>query len=843
MCMDKAGSSKRFELPGSRPHYPPTKQFSIMHIKLYIKPDFNNSSIECKEELSIVSNMDGLKAVTLDAAELNIKSIMLGEQMLNFKHIDDKLRIELPSTLSEGEEVRLTIEYNAKPRKGLHFVKPDEYYPKRRLQVWTQGESEYSKYWFVCFDHPDMRFTSEVIAEVPRDMVAISNGRLISVYESNDGFKVYHWYEEFKHPAYLTSLTIGRFEEIRDNYNGIDLLYYVPSDMLDNASLSFENTRDMLKFFEEYTGVKYPYTKYAQVTVDDFIYGGMENINATTLTVETLHDKRAHIDFTSDHLVAHELAHQWFGDLVTCRDWQHIWLNESFATYFEALYWLHSRGEDEFNYYIMQYADEYFEEASKRYTRAVVTNVYKHPDDLFDRHAYEKGACILHTLRSLIGDKMFRRAVKHYLERFRASNAETEEFRRCCEEATNISLQEFFEQWLYTPGHPELKVNIKYSIDDKILTINVQQVQAVNDSSSSNSTGIGNLFKFPLDVHIVSKDKREVITLSIESKEHNVQLRYEDEPTYVSIDPYNKIPLKKVELKVQKDMLIAQLKNGNTVEKINAVRALANIASNDVINALKDTMLTDVFWGVIAECAKALASIKTDDAYNALISSYPSVRHPKAKRAIVRAIGEFKKEDSIKFLNKVIQEEESYYVQAEAVIALGKTASKKAIPYLMSALQIRSHNEVVRAAAMSAFGEVKDEFSIPILIDHTRLGEHNRVREAATLALAKYAKGNEKVIEHLTRLLKDHWFRVRINAIKALVEAAEPKVLQELEWVANNDIDARVRRIAEEAIISIKQSLQVPKELTEMREEVNRLRSISTDILLRLDRIERELKY
>ncbi len=832
--MDKA--SKKFELPGSEAHYPPSKEFSIIHIKLYIKPDFNNSSIECREELTITSNRDALKILRLDAAELNIKNVMLVEQLLNFRHVDDMLRIELPSPINEGEEIKLTIEYDAKPRKGLYFVKPDEHYPKRRLQLWTQGESEYSKYWFVCFDHPDMRFTSEVIAEVPRDMVAISNGRLVGI-EERDGMKVYHWYEEFKHPAYLTSLTVGRFEEIRDEYNGIELLYYVPSDMLDYADLSFKNTKDMLKFFEEYTGVRYPYSKYAQVVVDDFIYGGMENVNATTLTVETLHDKRAHIDFTSDHLVAHELAHQWFGDLVTCRDWQHIWLNESFATYFEALYWLHSRGEDEFNYYIMQYADEYFDEYAKRYARAVVTNVYKYADDLFDRHSYEKGACILHTLRSLIGDKMFRRAVKHYLERFRASSVETEEFRRCCEDATNISLQEFFEQWLYRPGHVEIKVSIKHSMDDRMLTVNIQQGEGSNGNGSSTS-----IFKFPLDIHIVSREKDEVITLKVEAREHNIQLKYEHEVVYVSIDPYNKIPLKKVELKAPRHMLIAQLKQGNTVEKIDAARALASIVSKDVIDALAEAISDNNFWGVVAEAAKALANIKSDEAYKALINSYHRVRHPKARRAVIRAIGEFKKEESINLLNRVIHEEEngSYYIQAEAVVALGKSGSKRAIPYIMSALQIRSHNEVVRAAAMSAFGEVKDDLSISLLIDHTRLGEHNRVREAAVLALAKYAKGNDKVIEHLTKLLRDHWFRVRINAIKALVEAQEPKVLKELEWVANNDVDARVRRIAEEAIVSIKQSLQVPKELTEMREEVNRLKSISNEMLLRLDRIERE---
>ncbi|MFN4336546.1 MAG: M1 family aminopeptidase [Candidatus Nitrosocaldus sp.] len=835
--MDRAmNNSKRFELPGSRPHYPPSKPFLVKHIRLELKPDMNEGSISAREEIEITANSEVVKSIMLDAAELNITRVMLGEQELTFKHIDEKLRVELPTELREGESIKVMIEYNARPRKGLHFIRPDEHYPKRRLQAWTQGESVYSKYWFVCFDHPEMRFTSEIIVDVPDGFIAVSNGRLVNV-EDNGSYRRYHWLEECAHPAYLTSLVIGRFKEVRDEYNGVELLYYVPEDMADYAELSFANTKGMMRFFEEYTGVKYPYSKYAQVTVDEFIYGGMENIDATTLTVETLHDKRAHIDFTSDHLVAHELAHQWFGDLVTCRDWQHIWLNESFATYFEALYWLHSRGEDEFNYYIMQYANEYFEEYSKRYARAIVTNVYKHPDDLFDRHAYEKGACVLHMLRCMIGDKQFRRVIKHYLERFRLSNAESEEFRRCCEDATGYSLQEFFEQWLYRAGHPELKIKVDYNPDSKMLNINITQVQGIDESKP---------FRFPLDIHIVSSDGvREEITVSVEAKEQSIHIPLKYEPMYVSIDPLNKLPLKKmVELRMDKHMLIAMLKHGNTVERITAARALANssLDSDDVINALRDAIVSDVFWGVAAESAKALASIKGEKAYNALISIVESVAHPKARRAVVRAIGEFAREDSIPLLNKILQGDESYYVQAEAVLAIGKSKSKKALPYLMGSLQIRSHNEVVRASAMAAFGEVRDEFSIPVLIDHTRLGEHNRVREAATLALGKYAKGNEKVTDHLIQLLRDHWFRVRINAIKALAEAQEQKALRDLEWVASNDLDARVRRAADEAIIAIREATQIPKEVSQMRDELERLKSISRDIMGRLDMVEREIK-
>ena len=823
-------TSKKFELAGSKPHYTPTKQFAIKHLKLELKPDFDEKSIECRETLDIIPIEDNLQHVVLDASELNIKSVQTDGKGLQFKALEDTLRIELPTLAAEDEQVRISINYNAKPRRGFFFVKPDKDYPNKQLQAWTQGEASESKFWFPCFDHPDMKFTSEMIIEVPSDFVVISNGKLVNVTKGKS--VKYHWKEEHPHPAYLTSLVIGKFEEIKEKYDGVDLLYYVPEDMVDKVSLSFSNTINMMKFFEEYTGVKYPFDKYSQVTVDNFIYGGMENVSATTLTMDTLHDKKAHLDFTSDHLVSHELAHQWFGDLVTCRDWQHIWLNESFATYFEALYWQSSRGEDEFNYYVMQLAEEYFDEASKRYRRAIVTNTYKHPDDLFDRHTYEKGACVLHVLRNLVGDNTFRRAVKLYLERFSNKNAETDDLRKCVEEVSGLSLQQFFEQWLRKPGHPELKIEYDFDHASKVATIKLSQTQNTDDGTP--------IYIFPLDIHVTTSAGKKQFKFNIDSKEHTLQIPLDSEPKWFSVDPSNKL-LKRMDVKAPKQMLIEQLKNGNTVERIYATKALSNFSSDDVVDALKDVMMKDTFWGVSAECARTLSKIKTDNAYNVLVDAL-KIKHPKARRATVKAIGEFKKKESFSALQPLFQDDESYFVQAESALSLGKSTSKEAFSLLLKALRMRSFNEVIAANALSGFGELKDEIGAHVLMEHSKLGEHHRVREAATLALGKFAKDNDKVIEHLNKLLKDPWFRVRINAIKAFVEAQESKGIPEIEWVANNDIDPRVRRVAEESVLAIREAMQTPKEVAQMREEVEKLKTMNLELVQKIDKLEQELK-
>jgi len=823
-------TSKKFELAGSKPHYPPAKPFAVKHLKLEIKPDFDEKRIECRETLDISVIEDNLQYIVLDAAELNISSVQIDGKDLQFKALEDKLRIELPTPASENEQVRISINYDAKPRRGFFFVKPDKDYPNRQLQAWTQGEATESKYWFPCFDHPDMKFTSELIAEVPNDFVAISNGKLVDVTKKNTA--TYRWIEEHPHPAYLTSLAIGRFAEIKENYDSIDLLYYVPEEMVDKASLSFSNTVNMMKFFEEYVRVKYPFDKYSQVAVDDFVYGGMENVSATTLTMDTLHDKKAHLDFTSEHLVSHELAHQWFGDLVTCRDWQHIWLNESFATYFEALYWQNSRGEDEFNYYVMQLAEEYFDEVSKRYKRAIVTNVYKHPDDLFDRHTYEKGACILHMLRNIVGDNIFRRAVKLYVERFSNKNAETDDFRRCVEEVSGLSLQQFFDQWLRKPGHPELKIEFGFDHTSKIATIRLSQTQNTDDGTP--------IYQFPLDIHITTGTGKKQFKFNIDSKEHTIQIPLDSEPLWFSVDPANKL-LKRMDVKAPKQMLIEQLKNGNTVESLYAAKALSNFSSDDVVDLLKTVMMSDTFWGISAECARALSNMKTDNSYKVIVDAL-RISHPKARRAVVKALGEFKKKESVSVLQPLFEGDESYFVQAESALSLGKSTAREAFPLLLKALRMRSFNEVIAANALSGFGELKDDTGAHVLIEHSKLGEHRKIREAATLALGKFAKDNDKMIEHLKQLLKDPWFRVRINAIKAFVEAQEPKGIPEIEWVANNDIDPRVRRVAEESVLAIREAMQTPKEVAQMREEVEKLKTMNLELVQKVDKLEQELK-
>jgi aminopeptidase N len=820
---------RKFELAGSRAHYAPSLVFTISHMRLEIEPDLNARTISCRQGLDIAAVQD-TDSIELDAAELDVKSVMAGSKKApSFRNMDDRLIIKLPKPLNEGERAKVSISYSAKPRKGWYFVAPDKHYPDKRIEAWTQGETVEAKHWFPCIDHPQVKFSSETIVTVPEGFTAISNGRLADTEKENGKKKwKYHWVESNPHPAYLTSVVVGKYVEINEG----SLYYYVPTELAHDAKRSFDRTGDMVQFFEEYLGTKYPYEKYSQVCVQDFVYGGMENSSCTTLTQDTLHDKKAHVDFSSDYLVSHELAHQWFGDLVTCKDWQHIWLNEGFATYCEALYWEASRGTDEFHYYVMQTADDYFDEAASRYVRPIVTKTYKHPDDLFDRHTYEKGGCVLHMLRNFVGDRYFRRSLKTYLQRFANSTAETDDLRKVFELETGKSLQQFFDQWVFREGHPDLK--IEFSQDSKkTARIRVEQAQQQEP------------FSFALEVKLAfARGDDKTYTFNVTDKESMFQVPIDREFEWFSVDPEFKV-LKTVSVKAPKEMLAKQLRYGQTVvERVEAARALKEHSADAVVDALHKAVKNDRFWGVAAEAAKTLGAIRTDHAYRALEKCL-RVSHPKARRAVVKALSEFRRHETITMLKPYLHEE-SYFVESEVVTAMGRTKSTDAVPILKKATETTSFQNIVAQGAISGLKEFPDDKDIAsLLVEKSRQGNHHRVREAATFALAKFVdsgSSNHAVVDQLRLLLTDSWFRVRINACRAFADAEYIKAIPDLTRVSETDLDHRVRRVAEECINLIKDASKKPKEVAQMRDELDRMKAKSLEMMQKMDRLERGLR-
>jgi aminopeptidase N len=419
------------------------------HLRLELSIDLDKEAFHGRA----VHNMSPLKpirAVQLDAADMKIEKVNIGDgadasksRELKFETRSNELEISLDREYAASETFTLTIDYRVDhPTLGAHFVVPDESEPNRSRSFWTQGEPEDARFWFPCIDSPSDRLTTEVLVTVPKQYMVLSNGVQRDKKENADGTNTFHWVQEQSHATYLVSVVVGEFDAYEQQWDGIPITSYVPKGRLPDAERSFKKTASMVEYFSKQIGVRYPWPKYAQICVDDY-GGGMENTSATMLAAETLHDERAHLDVLSDNLVAHELAHQWWGDLVTAKDWAEIWLNEGFATYFATLWTEHDLGMDEATWARHKEAEIYLGGTRTGYRRPIVSYTYDEPWGMFDSASYQKGGRVLHMLRFVLGDELFWKSLRHYAEKHRLGTVEEADLRIAIEEATGQGLNWF----------------------------------------------------------------------------------------------------------------------------------------------------------------------------------------------------------------------------------------------------------------------------------------------------------------------------------------------------------------------------------------------------------------
>jgi aminopeptidase N len=837
VSFDKAGYliGRGFAYADYRPQFPRYYGYAVKHVRIRVRVNVNNRSIDGHAEY-LINVVTDRGYIELDAAEMRIKTVRVDGAEAKYEYDGKSLRIYV----NPGEHV-VSVDYEARPRKGLYFVMPDEHYRDRVPMVWTQGESEDNHYWVPLPDYPSAKFTSEMEIIVPRTWVAVSNGVLVETRDLGDEV-LWHWRIDKPHSAYLIAFAAGEFEVIRDECDGVLIENYVPRGSGDKARFTFYRLCDMVRFYSEYTGVKYPWPNYKHAAVSEFIYGGMENTTITIITDTTLHDEHAHCpgssfpcpdaeDFTSDGLIAHELAHQWFGDYVTTKDWANIWLNEAFATYFEALYTEHAKGRDEFIYELYQNLQSYLNEYNNRYARPIVTRLYKDPEEMFDRHTYEKGSLVLHTLRSLLGDEVFRRGINLYLTRHAYGTADTEDLRKALEEVSGQPLDWFFTQFVYSAGHPIIKYSWSYDPSIKMVRLSISQAQG-DDSYP--------IYRLPLEFEIGYPGGRtEVFRFELNEREAVVYIPASERPLYICLDPQFKIGIKVVNSEKSVEEALAELGSSNLPCRLEAIDALARDGSARAVEGLSNALRNDKFWGVRAEAARALGRVGTDDAMKALINALSTERHPRVRRAIVEALGNFRgREEAAKALVEVLENvRESYYVRSRAAHSLGKVGIAEYGKYLVKALEYPSHNHVITQGALQGLAELGTEDAISTILNYTELGKPTLVRAAATQVLGKFVS-DRRVYERLRLLLKDPYFRVRYAALAAVENSLDPRFLDILDELSIKDLDGRVRRYARDVARKIRDQLQRGVEYAKLREEIDRIREEQRRLMDRLDRLE-----
>src|SRR5258705_5153388 len=526
--VSRTSQTLRVSKPLPPPQYIPDHDFDTRHVALDLRFDWEREQLIGRETLIFAPLITNLRSIKLDAANITTTSVKLSSgPILQFASDAAKgqLTITLDRAYQPADQLTLAIEYHTNgptdPTRiglvglGLKFIKPSPDDPTRPKQIWSQGESEYNHYWFPCFDHPNDFFTSEVNAAVPKPLMVVSNGKLLETKENADGTRTFHWKIEAPHASYLTSIIVGEYKAVTGSYAGIPVTTNVYPNEFEEGKITAARLPEMVKFFSEVTGVKYPYEKYAQTVARDF-NGGMENISATTQYDVMIHDARTELDQTSDSLESHELAHMWFGDYVTCRNWSDIWLNESFATYFQALWDEHHLGHDDFLYSdVKGNKDQYYSAWAQGNRRPIVTKHYANPDAVFDTYAYPRGGAVLHMLRTYLGEENWWRSINHYLNKYAHQPVETAQFRIAIEETTGQSMDWFFDEWLYKMGHPVFRISQDYDATKKTLVIKVRQEQLLDLESQYPQVV---LFQTPVDIEIGTASGNRIERVQIHAK-------------------------------------------------------------------------------------------------------------------------------------------------------------------------------------------------------------------------------------------------------------------------------------------------------------------------------------
>ena len=782
-------------LPQAR--YIPSHDFHTQNILLNLHFDFDKEQAMGTETMILAPLVNDLKQVELDAGNMTINSVKLGSGTALKFEADakkEKLSIMLDRAYQPSDAISLVIDYHTNGNasgsgtfgvgKGLTFIKPTPDDPTAPRQIWSQGESEDNHFWFPCYDHPNDFTTTEIIATVDKPYSVISNGKLISVKENSGSTRTYDWKMDIPHATYLTSIVVGEYVPVEQSYAGIPVITYVYPKELSEGKLTAARMADMVRFFSEKTGVKYAYPKYSQTMVENF-FGGMENISATTMLEQMIHDDRAELDGTADSLESHELAHQWFGDYVTCRSWADAWLNESFATYFQALWDEKSLGRDDFLFQdVKGNQDQYLQAWRRNQRRPIVTENYSDPDAMFDTYAYPRGGAVLHMLRMTLGEENWWRAINHYLTKYAHQPVETEQFRIAIEEATGQSMDWFFDEWLYKMGHPIFKVTQEYDAGLKTVALKVRQEQKVDPASAYPQV---TFFRMPVEIEIGTAGGTHIEKVMVEPKEEQTfSFKVDSEPLLIDFD-YGGTLIKELHFEKTTSQLIYQLANDKDVlGRVFALNELTARMKNKATPADESATITkaiaaaatgDAFWGVRSDSVNALRGVAGGDARAALVAAVKDKNLRVRSRALTTLAAT--KDASLSSIYLEYLNDRSYGVVRAAALGLGGTKDPAAYDQLNKLLDQTSWRDSVRVSGLNGLAALGDPRAIDTAIRYAAKGNPLGVRGAAISVLGSSGKNDPRaypiVADAFTSAVASQSFQLYGPAAGALVALGDPR--------------------------------------------------------------------
>lgn len=767
-----------------------TKNYDQQHIELDLRFDFENEKVFGTATLRICLVVDDLSEVVLHSKLTKILEVRVSNKKLKFETTDDLLFIRLNRKYQRNEILEVEIEYESGPAKGLYFHYPTESEPQMPYQIWSQGQGEDNRYWFPAFDLPGDKMQADIIITVPQKFQVISNGTLISVEEnSKNKEKTYHWCMDYEQVSYLISIVIGEFFTVSDTVRGVPLDYHVPVEFKDaNLDLVFGRTPVIFDFFCDYLGA-YPYKKYAQTPVHDFKYGGMENASATTLNERIFHDERAIPNYSPVMLIAHEMAHQWFGDLITVETWPHFWLHEGFATYLTDLYFEHQDGVDDFRLRRLEQNRKYFESRLKSPVEKIDASSEPFtPIDFLGGFAYFRGAAILHMLRYELGDELFKSGLQHYVRKFRFGNVVSEDFRQVMEEISGRDLTQFFKQWVYGAGHPHFEVSWQWADSTKRLALFVKQTQPELPTMGT--------FEMTVPIEIVAGAERIERRLSITQREQVFTYSLQQKPDWVRFNKYfwnlAEVDFKKSFEELSNQLLLDDDVVGRCVAAEQIVAFPEKAAA-----VLGKAFQREPHQAVRAVIVKSLGEPGKQDGL-AVLKRAAMDLDPRVREETMKALANFEAADVAEILKSHITEEKNDYVRGAALAALGRIGANGAFEILSDALKFDSHNNIIRTSVFDGFQAMADSQALPFAKEYVKYkyssgGMHLLEKSIMSYAESMIETHRLSALEAFMGAVTCPYYRVRYQAGGLLKKYNAKEVVPELKNLLKNSQRKQVR--------------------------------------------------
>ncbi len=707
----------------------PSRDFQVQHYRIALDFDVAHKAFSGETTVTLIPLRDGLTSVGLDAETFTVSAVRLADGTpLLFRQAEGRLTIELPRPAVLGAKFSFTAVYrageqeaSADQRKGINFVEPT---PANPALIVARSFPDGARHWFPCDDHPSDKATQEIIATVPREFRVLSNGRLLDTSENPERkTKTYHWFQDKPHSTYLSALIAGPYVVTESSLGTLPIDYWYYEKDRRDAWICFQRTPEIIAFLGRIYGYEYPWDKYDQIIVPGG--GGTETTSATMLTQGIIHDLKGEKDFSVHRwLINHEAAHHWWGDLVTCRDWGHTWINESFATYSEVEYAEFEDGKDEAAVDLLGKKNRYIQEAHTRYMRPIVFHRWDEPGQNFDRHTYQKGATVIHMMRWILGEKPFRNAISHFLHKHSFQPVDTNDLLTAIKEATGQNLDWFFNQWLLSPGHPVFDVRADWSPETKKLTWRIAQTQ-------DTAAGVP-IFRTPIVLGAITPAGRKSETVWITGRDSVFAIDCPQKPLMVRFDEGDYL-LKEWTFERPVEELLYQLGHDDVIGRMWAAGQLGRHADDPrVAPALRQIARSDPFWAVRRDALYVLGGyegpidndertnipwtrlnegFKSGRFLNGGISEFLKERasdaNPKVRAAAFWAVGNLKSPALIPFLTRKFAADDSYGAQAQALVAIGKTGDRSAVPFLRNAAGLESSSGILKRAAEWALGELK----------------------------------------------------------------------------------------------------------------------------------------